>query len=225
MGNLVPRATDTITKRYTAVGSLGTDISATLYGIRGCAIHVEGSTHVASVEGTLADTGSADAHITSDGTSILLDREYAAGQVILTMKTPTANGSTKTLTGDFASDANWTKGTGWTIAGGVAVGATGNASNLAETASTVVSTETYLLTYTIKTVTTAGTLTPTAGGQTLTARVSTATTATPATYTEEFTATSTAALTFGKDATWAGTIDDVSLCKVTPINVSLIAWR
>lgn len=217
-------ARGTITKRSTTVGSLGYDVTFDNWNVKGVAIHFEGSTVVAYITGTTTISDSADAYITSDGTTLVLDGKWDAGATILTLKTPTANGSTKTLTGDFASDANWTKGTGWTISGGVAVGATGNASNLAETATTVVSGETYLLTYTIKTVTTAGTLTPTAGGQTLTARVGTVT-ATPATYTEEFTATSTAALTFGKDATWAGTLDNVSLCKVTPINVSLIAWR
>jgi hypothetical protein len=67
-------------------------------------------------------------------------------------------------------------------------------------------------------------LTPSAGGVTLTARTK-AIAAASAVYTEEFTAISTAALAFTADVVWAGTIDDVSLCKVTPITVSVIAWR
>ena len=221
---IVPHANGTITKRATTVGSLGYDVTFSIWSVKGVLVHFEGSTLVGYVEGSTTIAESADARITSDGVTLTLDGMWDPGDVITTIKTPTANGTTKTVNGTFAAGTDWTLGTGWTIAGGVAVGATGDAANLAETATTVVSGETYLLTYTIKTVTTAGTLTPTAGGQTLTARVGTVT-STSATYTEEFTATSTAALTFGKSSTWAGTIDNVSLCKVTPINVSLIAWR
>jgi hypothetical protein len=48
---------------------------------------------------------------------------------------------------------------------------------------------------------------------TLTAR------STAATFTEDFTATSTAALTFTADATWEGDLDDVSLQPLTPEGV------
>jgi hypothetical protein len=224
MSGLVPDASYTITKRYPYCGSLGTDISVAGVNVRGCLLHIEGATHIATFEGSLAVTDSADAHITSNGVTLTYDREFPAGAVIATVKTPTANGADKIVNGAMAADTDWDKGTGWTISGGVAVGATGAASDLVEAVTTVVSGETYLLTYTIKTVTTAGTLTPTAGAQTLTARVGTIT-ATPATYSEEFTATSTAKVTFGKDATWAGTLDNIALYKVTPVALSLVAWR
>lgn len=47
------------------------------------------------------------------------------------VNTPTL-GSELFLTGDFAADASWTKGTGWTIAAGVANHAAGTASNLTQ---------------------------------------------------------------------------------------------
>lgn len=220
---IVPYASYTLTKRFTDIGSLGKVVSFAEWAIKKLFIHFEGTTTIFHIKGRGTVTGSGDAHWTSNGTTIELDGMWDAGATICTLYTPTANGASKTLTGDFASDANWTKNT-WTIGGGVATHPTGVADALVETSSTVVNGEQYLLTYTIKTTTTAGVLTPSAGGVTLTAR-SKAISAVSATYTEEFTAVSTAALAFTSDALWAGTIDDVSLCKVTPVVVSLLAWR
>ena len=45
-----------------------------------------------------------------------------------------------------------------------------------------------------------------------------------ATYSEEFLAASTAKVTFTADATWAGTLDNVIMVKVTPCYVSVVAW-
>lgn len=138
----------------------------------------------------------------------------------------TSTSADKILTGNFSSDANWTKGTGWTI-NATAIHATGNATALAETVSTVVVGETYELTYTIATVTTAGVLTPSAGGQTMIPRVG-LTTTTAVTYTELFTATTTGAVTFTADITWAGTIDNVSMVRVSVgdlIEVHGVRWQ
>jgi hypothetical protein len=138
----------------------------------------------------------------------------------------TSTSADKIVNGSFGSDANWTKGTGWTISS-TAIHATGNATALAETATTVVVGETYELTYTIATVTTAGVLTPSAGGQTLTPRVG-LTTTTAVTYTELFIATTTGAVTFTADATWAGTIDNVSMVRVSVgdlIEVHGVRWQ
>jgi hypothetical protein len=118
-----------------------------------------------------------------------------------------------TVQGAFAADSDWDKGAGWSIGAGVATHVTGNATALNETVSTVVSGVKYRLTYTVASVTDAGTLTPSAGGVTLTGRT------TAATFTEDFTAGSTAALTFTADAGWGGTIDDVSLQPLTPEGV------
>src|SRR4051812_25107828 len=47
------------------------------------------------------------------------------------INTPTL-GSELFLTGDFSADVNWTKGTNWTIAGGVAHHATSTLSNITQ---------------------------------------------------------------------------------------------
>lgn len=302
---IVPHASHSLTKRFTNVGSLGQAISFKEWAVKGIAIHFEGSTPIAIIKGSGSVTGSGDAYLTSDGTTLTLDGMWDAGDVITTLYTPTANGADKIVNGAMTTDTGWDKGAGWTISG-VATHATGNATTLVETTSTVVNTEQYLLTYTIKSTTTAGVLTPSAGGVTLTARtgiLSLPTTAVPAggsgcriavssvsstgeataatviaggtgyavgdvlsvtfaaatrplklevltlsttavatvkivdfglgyevtgaskTYSEEFTAVSTAKVTFTSDATWAGTLDDCKMYKVSPVTCSLIAWR
>jgi hypothetical protein len=121
-------------------------------------------------------------------------------------------GSDLAITGDFGADTDWTKGGDWSIAG-VATKATGTATALAQTVSTQVAGCSYRLTFTVASVTTPGTLAVSAGGVTLTPRT------TAATFTEDFTATSTAALTFTADLAWAGTLDNVSLQPLTPEGV------
>jgi hypothetical protein len=221
MSGLIPDSNYTITKRL-SVGYLGTPLTFDLASVKGVLIHFEGATPMGSIAGTKTVTGSADAVITSNGKDIVLEGQWPRKTTICNLKTPTANGSDKILTGNFASDANWAKGTGWTI-NATAIHATGNATTLQETSTTVVNGETYLLTYTIASTTTAGVLTPSAGGVTLTARTKAIGDAT-ATYSEEFLALSTAKVTFTSDALWAGTIDDVKMYKVTPANISIVAW-
>jgi hypothetical protein len=305
--SVIPHANHTLTKRFTNVGSLGQAISFLEWAIKKLFIHFEGATPIGIIKGSGTVTGSGDAHWTSNGTTIELDGMWDPGAVITTIYTPTANGADKIVNGAFTTDTGWDKAAGWTIPGaGGAVHTTGNATAIVETSTTVVNGEQYLLTYTISATTTAGTLTPSAGGVTLTARtgvLALATTASPAggtgctvtvdtvsstgealtvsvvaggadyavgdilsvtfaaatrplklevltlsttavatvkivdfglgyevtgaskTYSEEFTAVSTAKVTFTADALWAGTIDDVKMYKVTPVVVSLLAWR
>jgi len=223
MSGFIPDQRDTITKRWTDVGYLGTDISVDQYAIKGGIVHIEGATHVASVEGSLAVTDAADAHITSNGVTLEINRAVPGGEVILTLKTPTALGAEKVTNGAFAADSDWTKAT-WTIGSGVATHATGTADNLEQDVSAVLG-ELYLLTFTVKTVTTAGALTPEVGGTAGTPITATAATAVAVTYNQEILAAGTGNLKFKADATWAGTIDDVICKKITPINVSLVAWR
>jgi hypothetical protein len=120
--------------------------------------------------------------------------------------------TTVTVNGDMSNAPDWTCAANWSVAAGVATHTTGTADAIAEAVSTVVSGVKYRLTFTT-TVTDAGTLTPSAGGVTLTGRT------TADTFTEDFTAVSTAALTFTADAGWGGTIDDVSLQPLTPEGV------
>ena len=304
---IVPHSSASLTKRFTNVGSLGQAISFKEWAVKGCAIHFEGSTCIGIVKGSGSVTGSGDAYLTSDGITLTLDGMWDPGATIITLYTPTANGADKIVNGAMATDSGvaWAKGTGWVL-NGVATHTTGNATTLVETTSTVVNGEQYLFVYTLASTTTAGTLTPSAGGVTLTARtevLALPTTANPAggtgctiavatvsatgeatavtvvaggtgyavgdilnvtfaaatrplklkvltlsttavatviivdaglgyevtgaskTYSEEFTAVSTAKVTFTSDATWGGVIDNVKMYKVTPVTVSVVAWR
>lgn len=108
--------------------------------------------------------------------------------------------------GDFASDTVWTKGTDWTIAAGVATKVAGVASVLAQAVA-----PTALVAYQLDfTVTrTAGTVTPRFTGGTT---VSGAAVSASGTYRQLLVAASgNTAVDFSADATFAGTIDNVSL--------------
>lgn len=108
--------------------------------------------------------------------------------------------------GDFASDTVWTKGTGWTIAAGVATKVSGVASVLAQAVA-----PTALVAYQLDfTVTrTAGTVTPRFTGGTT---VSGAAVSASGTYRQLLVAASgNTAVDFSADTTFAGTIDNVSL--------------
>ena len=120
-----------------------------------------------------------------------------AGRPIL-RGTPT--GSNLVSNGGFDSGANWTPGVGWAIGSGVATATASLAaltSSLAATSGRV-----YLVRY--KMTRSVGTLTPSFGGVTLTARSA------GGTYEEFVTASSTAALVF-TGAAFSGTVDDASV--------------
>lgn len=118
-------------------------------------------------------------------------------------------GSASIITnGTFASDTIWSKGTGWTIAAGVATKAAGVASNLTE-AVTIEERRSYRVTYTI-TAYTAGSVYAAfldASGVVISGTARTA----AGTYTEDLLAP-VGITTFGfvADATFAGSIDTVS---------------
>jgi hypothetical protein len=108
----------------------------------------------------------------------------------------------------FASGANWTTGTGWSIGAGVATKTAGTASSLSQTLSSApVAGVTYKLTYTI--TRSAGTVTPRfTGGTTVTGTARNAS----GTYTEYLTAvTGNTTFEFLGDASFAGTVDNVYL--------------
>ncbi len=109
--------------------------------------------------------------------------------------------------GAFASDTGWTKGTGWTIAAGVADcdGSQTAASLLSQTlAIALIPGYTYTLTFTVATVS-AGTITASVGGTAGTVR------STAATFKETFVAGATSVLAFSADADFVGTIDNVTI--------------
>ena len=114
---------------------------------------------------------------------------------------------------DFSVPGNWT-GTNWSVASGVFSHTAGpNSATLPNSAlaSPPVAGSTYQVVITIVT-TTPGTLTISFGG-TSTASINPAP-GIPTTYTVRLTATSAGILTLTPDATWAGTIDNVSVSPV-----------
>ena len=110
---------------------------------------------------------------------------------------------------EFATDYAWTKGTGWTIAAGVATKTAGTGSALSQTQSPVAiaADAVYQLTYTI--TVSAGTITPRlTGGTTVTGTTRSAS----GTYTENITAvTGNTTFELLADAAFAGTVDNVYL--------------
>lgn len=109
--------------------------------------------------------------------------------------------------GTFGSDTGWTKGTGWTIAAGVADcdGTQTAASDLSQTlAIALIEGYTYTLTFTTASVS-AGTVTAIVGGTAGTAR------STSATFKETFVAGATQTLILRADADFVGTIDNVTI--------------
>lgn len=122
-------------------------------------------------------------------------------------------GPTVVLNGTFAADSNWTKGTGWTIANGVATKTSGTASVLSQS---VLVTPGVVYRLVITVTRTAGTLTPRlTGGTTVTGSGITASD----TYTQYLAAVSgNITLEFSADASFAGTIDNISL-------VPIVSWN
>lgn len=213
--NIFAEGRETVTKRI-AASYLGQDVVFADCAVKGVILHWEGTTVVMHVLGTR--TGSTAAYLTSNGATVTLDGPWPAGLTIATLKTAASNGSTKVTNGTFAADSDWLKGTNWTISG-TAILTPGTSSGTLSQDVSAVATETYLLTYTL--VLNAGdSITPTLGG------VDGETRTASGTYSEEVIATSTGHLIFtpsGDDVD--ATIDDVSVVKVTPANVSVIGWR
>ena len=122
-------------------------------------------------------------------------------------------GSEKMTNGTFTGNANgWSVGSGWAYSSNTVVHSSNGTAVLSQTSGSMVSTviigETYSLSYTISGWS-VGTVTPTIGGVTLTARSA------DGTYNEKFVAVSTTALVFTPSNTARFTIDTVTLKKVT----------
>lgn len=112
--------------------------------------------------------------------------------------------------GGFDSDTNWTKGTGWSIGSGVATKTAGTSTYLTQTYPLVVGAS-YQITFTV-TAYTAGQVRPAlAGGASTGGTYRSAV----GTYTETLVAaTGNALIGFQADASFAGSIDDVSIALV-----------
>lgn len=115
------------------------------------------------------------------------------------------------ITGDFASDSDWDKGTGWTIAAGIASKAAGVASDLGQTVDPLTANTWNKLIYTTS-GRTAGTITPKFGTAAGVAR------STNATFTETV-RSNAAAFDLSADSTFDGDIDDVIVNPISLIDL------
>lgn len=134
------------------------------------------------------------------------DTTEGAGTLLATLDLP--DGSTNQVTnGTFASDTDWTKGTGWTISGGTGSsdGTQSADSDLTQTPSTALVENTeYNVTFTVSGYS-AGNVCAVVGGTEGTDR------AANGTFTEVISAGSGADIDFRADADFIGSIDDVTV--------------
>jgi hypothetical protein len=137
----------------------------------------------------------------------LLVRRYAA----IGAKGLLVPGADQAVSGVFAADTDWTKGTGWTIGSGVATKTAGTAAAL-EQAQTIVAATPYLCTADV--TRSAGTLTPRfTGGTTFNG---TAVSATGALSSILMGLVGNTTFGFQGDSAFAGTVDNVTLRPLTP---------
>lgn len=112
--------------------------------------------------------------------------------------------------GAFTADASWTKGTGWSIAAGKATLAAGNATALSQIIASLETGRSYRLVYTVS-GRSAGSITGSVGGTNGTAR------STNATFTETILCGATTTLALTADASFDGSVDDVSVTPVATV--------
>lgn len=107
----------------------------------------------------------------------------------------------------FATDTDWTKGTGWSITSGVGRAAAGSASDLSQTVAPLVTSTTYFVQFTVSNYS-GGTIVAKCGTQAGTSRSANGT------YSEQITSNGTGFL-FTKDASGAFDIDNVIVYPMT----------
>lgn len=154
-------------------------------------------------------------NITSNGTN---NRDDGLDNVVVWYRIGFKTGNypnSNVTNGGFATDTDWTKGTGWTIAAGVAScdGSQAGNSDLEQTISGLTSGKTYSVTFTVSGYS-AGTVRARLGGTNGTLRSANGT------YTESITASSAGTIAIRGDADFVGNIDDVSIAPLTA-NVEL----
>ena len=125
---------------------------------------------------------------------------------------PSTAGAEQVVNGDFATDTDWTKGTGWSIGGGVAsCDGTQTAITVLNQIGTYTINKTYKITYTIVSITTGSIDVRFQGGG---ATVVGANRTTSGTYTDYLTSTGNTSFRFRANSTFIGTIDNVSVKEV-----------
>ena len=168
------------------------------------------------------DTG-ATTPVTALGDPIALAKDIGPRGVNATQSTaanrPTRIGNPRTLgselvtNGRFTVDANWNKGTGWTISGGVATKAAGSAADLTQDI-TLTANKVYLVFFNM--TRSAGTLTVALTGGTTPIGGHLTSRNTNGSYVDMFIAqTGNTTLAFQADASFAGTVFGVSVKEVT----------
>jgi hypothetical protein len=155
-----------------------------------------------------AQVGPIDAQSTDVGTSATAGATDADITLNIRIDDSAAHMPDVVTNGAFATDTDWTKGTGWTIGAGVADcdGTQADVSDLSQDVGAVEGVS-YSVTYTV--TRSAGTITPVLGGTSGTAR------STADTFTETIVAGADGILLFLADADFVGTIDDVSATPLT----------
>lgn len=130
---------------------------------------------------------------------------------------PSGVGAQVITNGTFGADSDWTKGTGWSIGSGVATKSAGTASLLSQPV-TVVEGQRYILRYVL--TRSAGSITPQlSGGSTVSGTARSA----AGTYIEILTAVAgNTTFEFSADASFAGTVDNVTLLAIPAGNH---AWQ
>lgn len=143
-----------------------------------------------------------------DGAAV--DVRRYSGNLAALLCSAAGTGTALVTNGVFSADTNWTKGTGWTIAAGVATcSGTQTAASLLSQDITAVEGTAYTVTFTISAYT-AGTITPVVGGTPGTPRAGTGT------YTEVIVAgDSGTLLAFSADADFEGSIDNAAAVNVS----------
>lgn len=167
-------------------------------------VTVSGSVTTARLQrGSISRSADDTYLVTTSAARYLQRRTYDTSAGVLT----TTLGSELVTNGSFASDTAWTKGTGWSIAAGVAsFTATGSTSDLTSTGLTLTAGGIYAVVATI--TRSAGTITVNCSGATYDISAS-------GTYTLYLTATSASSFKFTAGTTFTGTVDDVSVKLAT----------
>ena len=137
--------------------------------------------------------------------SIITTPTAYAEDYLYSIKPAYALGSELIINGNFATDSNWIKGTGWTISGGEANCNSGSSTELYQ--SLAVSGKTYKITFTITSYT-SGQIAARAGGITGVVRTSIGT------FTDTITANGTQLGVFNSGG-FVGSIDNVSVKEIT----------
>jgi len=81
-----------------------------------------------------------------DVSIVVTPNGYKAGELYAVVPVPT-EGAEEIVNGDFATDSDWSKGTGWTISGGSALRSGASSNSSIEQTISIVSGKTYLLSY------------------------------------------------------------------------------